>query len=116
MPQRFASTISRGYGQIRLHLKYMLPMGYVHISSTDTAWIIQYVPSTGKSQVTLYSLSADLVLLSSSPTNPGGVEILFDEPQKSIALGQVATLWNMGGEWCLGCGEITNTSPLASEA
>jgi tRNA-specific 2-thiouridylase len=34
------------------------------------------------------------------------LDITFDEPLKGVALGQVSALWD--GDWCLGCGVITN--------
>jgi len=33
------------------------------------------------------------------------MHIRFDEPQKAVAPGQIATVWD--GNWCLGCGTIT---------
>ncbi len=35
------------------------------------------------------------------------VVIEFEEPQKGVAPGQVAALWD--GTWCLGCGVIEST-------
>lgn len=32
--------------------------------------------------------------------------IEFDEPQDRVATGQVAAIWD--GEWCLGCGIISD--------
>lgn len=36
----------------------------------------------------------------------GGITIMFDEPQKAVATGQTAVLWD--GERCLGCGNISD--------
>lgn len=41
----------------------------------------------------------------------GGVRIVFDEPEKGIAEGQVAVLWD--GDWCLGCGTINGMEHAA---
>ena len=38
----------------------------------------------------------------------GAIVIEFDEPQKAVAPGQVAVVWD--GDWCLGCGVIERTS------
>lgn len=37
----------------------------------------------------------------------GATTVKFDEPQKGIAPGQVAVVWD--GEQCLGCGMIEST-------
>ncbi|KAJ7261768.1 tRNA-specific 2-thiouridylase [Mycena haematopus] len=36
------------------------------------------------------------------------IEIVFDEPLKGVAPGQVSALWD--GDWCLGCGIITTAA------
>ncbi|EIW84783.1 5-methylaminomethyl-2-thiouridylate-methyltransferase [Coniophora puteana RWD-64-598 SS2] len=41
---------------------------------------------------------------------PGGLRIIFDEPQKAQAPGQIAVLYD--GTWCLGCGRIRDAEPL----
>ncbi|KAF8884783.1 tRNA-specific 2-thiouridylase [Infundibulicybe gibba] len=65
--------------------------GFHATSSFVTAWL-------------MYPL--DLTIIHRS--KKGGISIRFDEPQKSVAPGQVAALWD--DEWCLGCGVITSTS------
>ncbi|KAF7327940.1 tRNA-specific 2-thiouridylase MnmA [Mycena kentingensis (nom. inval.)] len=40
-------------------------------------------------------------------SNPNKIRITFDEPLRGVAPGQVAALWD--GDWCLGCGLISNT-------
>ncbi|KAG6848206.1 hypothetical protein H0H93_002318 [Arthromyces matolae] len=43
------------------------------------------------------------------------VTIDFDEPLVGIAPGQVAVLYDTEGEWCLGCGAITDSIPLETQ-
>lgn len=43
-------------------------------------------------------------------SDSNGVRIVFDEPQKAVAEGQIAALWD--GEWCLGCGTIDHVACL----
>ena len=56
----------------------------------------------------------------SSLESPKILSIQFDEPQKGVALGQVAVLWDKSGEedaeWCLGCGVIDRASSVLEMA
>ncbi|KAJ7170856.1 tRNA-specific 2-thiouridylase [Mycena crocata] len=47
------------------------------------------------------------VLCNVRSVEDGNIEIIFEEPLKGVALGQVVALWD--GKWCLGCGLITAT-------
>lgn len=51
-----------------------------------------------------------------SSTSPKGLSIYFDQPQKAVAPGQVAALWDENGagdaEWCLGCGVIDQATSV----
>ncbi|KAI0053929.1 tRNA methyltransferase [Auriscalpium vulgare] len=38
------------------------------------------------------------------------IEISFDEPQKAVAPGQIATVWD--NDWCLGCGTISGVNTM----
>jgi len=40
------------------------------------------------------------------------VQIMFDEPLKAVAQGQIAALYD--GDHCLGCGTIDKTTSMAS--
>ncbi|KAH7929648.1 5-methylaminomethyl-2-thiouridylate-methyltransferase [Leucogyrophana mollusca] len=42
------------------------------------------------------------------PEGQSGMRIVFDEPQKAVAPGQIATVYL--GDWCLGCGTINQTA------
>lgn len=60
-----------------------------------------------------------LLILKPSPrssTSPKGLSIYFDQPQKAVAPGQVAALWDENGagdaEWCLGCGVIDQATSV----
>lgn len=44
--------------------------------------------------------------LRSSPSN---LKITFVQPEKAVAPGQVAVIWEH--DWCLGCGTIEETFP-----
>ncbi|KAF8495309.1 tRNA-specific 2-thiouridylase [Gautieria morchelliformis] len=42
-------------------------------------------------------------------SSPGIVKITFSHPEKAVAPGQVAVIWDH--DWCLGCGTIAETFP-----
>lgn len=42
-----------------------------------------------------------------SSEQDGTMRITFDKPQKAVAPGQIAVIYV--GDWCLGCGIITQT-------
>ena len=60
-------------------------------------------------EVCIFSLSLPHISLSKTSRNGDeNVRIDFDEPQKAVALGQTAAIWD--GEWCLGSGIISQTT------
>jgi tRNA U34 2-thiouridine synthase MnmA/TrmU len=42
----------------------------------------------------------------------GIIRITFDQPQKAVARGQIAALWDLEEGWCLGSGTIIGTSDV----
>ncbi|KAF8590041.1 5-methylaminomethyl-2-thiouridylate-methyltransferase [Ramaria rubella] len=40
-------------------------------------------------------------------SQPGNLKITFEQPEKAVAPGQVAVIWDQ--DWCLGCGTIAET-------
>jgi tRNA-5-taurinomethyluridine 2-sulfurtransferase len=55
---------------------------------------------------------SDLNFAPRSSASPNEIYIQFDEPQKAVAPGQVAALWDGDGEWCLGCGVIDRATSV----
>ncbi|KAI0311801.1 tRNA-specific 2-thiouridylase [Amylostereum chailletii] len=55
-------------------------------------------------------LDVPCTVFSANPSNPRSIHIVFDEPQKAVAHGQIAALWD--GEWCLGCGTIEDVGTV----
>jgi tRNA U34 2-thiouridine synthase MnmA/TrmU len=49
-----------------------------------------------------------------APAGKHALRIVFDEPLKAVALGQIAALYD--GAWCLGCGTIDEVVGRDEEA
>ncbi|KZV63468.1 5-methylaminomethyl-2-thiouridylate-methyltransferase [Peniophora sp. CONT] len=87
------------------------------ITCSDFAWIWADAPPAGVDSPQGFRASVKVRhKMGHTPCtvfreSSGGVRILFDEPEKGVAEGQVAVLWD--GDWCLGCGTINGMEHAA---
>ncbi|KIJ26430.1 hypothetical protein M422DRAFT_61240 [Sphaerobolus stellatus SS14] len=69
------------------------------------------IPSGFPARVKIRHHMSDVPCIVDQIDSVGTMRITFIEPEKAIAPGQVAVIWD--GEWCLGCGTIAKTYSAA---
>ncbi|KAH0590963.1 tRNA-specific 2-thiouridylase mnmA [Termitomyces sp. J132] len=98
----------------------LLRCSTVHVTTFSFIWADAppaglHEPTGYRSHVKLmHKMKSVMCYIFGSP-GTDEVTIKFDDSMSGISPGQVAVIYDTGGEWCLGCGVITDTVPLDEE-
>ncbi|KAG6887604.1 hypothetical protein C0995_014083 [Termitomyces sp. Mi166 len=110
--ERNTVYIAPGAGHLLDSDNPLLLCGAIRVTHFSFIWAD--APPAGLHDPSGYRAHVKLMHRMNSP-GTDGVTIKFDNPLSGISPGQVAVVYDTGGEWCLGCGIITDTGRLDVE-
>ncbi|KAG6887568.1 hypothetical protein C0992_011766 [Termitomyces sp. T32_za158] len=89
----------------------------VHVTNFSFIWANSpprglQEPTGYRAQVKLMHRMKSVMCSVYGSTGTSSVTIKFDDPLSGISPGQVAVIYDTEGQWCLGCGVISNTAPI----